>query len=119
MGRDALTQSELAVRAMLSKAKYRAKQKGVTFSLKPEDIFIPSHCPVSGLALSRGSGRASDASPSLDRIVPELGYVKGNVIVVSNRVNMIKNSSNPNELRKIAAFYDWLIQDRKLKKSIG
>jgi hypothetical protein len=39
----------------------------------------------------------------VDRIVPELGYVKGNVIVVSCRANRIKSDATPDELERIAS----------------
>ena len=37
-------------------------------------------------------------SPSLDRINPNLGYIKGNVWVISYRANMIKNNATLEEL---------------------
>ena len=40
-------------------------------------------------------------SPSLDRIVPELGYVKGNIRVISNRANHLKSDATLEEHRKI------------------
>jgi hypothetical protein len=46
-----------------------------------------------------------DNSPSLDRIVPEKGYVRDNVLVVSYRANRIKNDATISELQQIAAFY--------------
>lgn len=92
-------------RFMLMRAKNRAKKRGLPFDLTVDDIFIPSHCPVIGIELKKGSGAATDASPELDRIRPEQGYVKGNVIVVSRKVNRIKRTATPEELRKIADFY--------------
>jgi hypothetical protein len=93
--------------AMWVAAKARAKKKGLPFNLKfPEDIFIPSYCPIFGIKLEKGlQGSPEDNSPSLDRIVPELGYVRGNVAVISNRANRIKMDATYNELFKIA---EWL-----------
>jgi hypothetical protein len=48
---------------------------------------------------------AGDASPELDRIVPSLGYVKGNVLVVSRRANRIKTDATVEELQQVASFY--------------
>lgn len=42
---------------------------------------------------------------SLDRIVPSLGYVPGNVAVISHRANRIKSDATADELRAVA---DWL-----------
>jgi hypothetical protein len=44
-------------------------------------------------------------SPSLDRINNNLGYVPGNVIVVSDRANRIKNNATIEELEKIVNYY--------------
>src|SRR5208337_495046 len=59
-----------AVNRMLSKAKVRAKAKGLEFSLKQEDIRVPKVCPVLGIPIFYGKGRNSRSnpnSPSLDR----------------------------------------------------
>lgn len=69
-------------------AKHRAKRKGVTFSITVEDIVIPTHCPILGIELSFGGSQEN--SPSLDKINNSLGYVPGNVQVISYRANRIK-----------------------------
>lgn len=40
-------------------------------------------------------------APSVDRIRPELGYVKGNVRVISSRANLLKNNAEIWELEKV------------------
>jgi hypothetical protein len=91
---------------MVRAAKARATKKGVPFNITPEDITIPSTCPVLGIPLVVGQPKATDNSPSLDRVVPLLGYVKGNVIVISNRANRIKNNASVHELRAVANFFE-------------
>jgi hypothetical protein len=91
--------------SMLEKARARAKKNSIPFSLIKTDIIVPSHCPILGLALRIGSGSAHDASPSLDRIIPEKGYVPGNIIVISHRANTIKSNATVNELFRV---YQWL-----------
>jgi len=44
------------------------------------------------------------ASPSLDRIDPKKGYVRGNIIVLSHLANTIKSHATPDELETVAAF---------------
>ena len=90
---------------MLIRVRCRAKAKGLAFALTAEDIQIPKRCPVLGIPLSVGNGRATDNSPELDRINNRKGYVKGNVIVVSRRANRIKNDATVKELQQIASFY--------------
>lgn len=92
---------------LLSNAKQRAKKIGLPFNITLEDIFIPDYCPILGIKLGTtdgGKGQVDD-SPSLDRIRPEEGYVKGNIAVISMRANVIKNSGSAEEHRKIA---DWI-----------
>lgn len=100
-------------RYMLTRAKIRAKQKNLPFDLTLADITIPTHCPVFGLELFVSSGFATDASPELDRIDPQKGYVKGNVIVVSRRANRIKNDATVLELQQIASFYTALRREQE------
>lgn len=93
----------------LGVARRRAQDRGLPFNLTAADVLpLPTHCPVLGMPLhyDRGRGRGvTDDSPSLDRITPELGYVSGNVLVISQRANRIKNDATVAELQKIAAFY--------------
>jgi hypothetical protein len=90
---------------MFVNARRRARKDGVPFEITQEDIIIPKVCPVLGIALSISERRMTDNSPSLDRFKPELGYVKGNVNVISTRANRIKNDATYNEIRKL--FY-WM-----------
>jgi hypothetical protein len=94
-------------KTMLKWARQRARLFGLPFTITPEDIAIPERCPALGINLERGArGRA--ASPSLDRIFPELGYIPGNVVVVSFAANRIKSNASPEELVRVASFYSHL-----------
>lgn len=88
---------------MYQRAKSRATKKGVYFTITLEDIKIPNTCPILGIALDTSS-EDTDTSPSLDRIIPELGYTPGNVQVISNRANRIKNNATPSELMRVAVW---------------
>lgn len=95
--------------AMWNSAKRRAKDRGVPFTIRPEDIVIPPCCPVLGMPLKRKdpSHRGpAEHSPSLDRIRPELGYVPGNIVVISHRANRIKNDATLEELQRVAAWLE-------------
>lgn len=93
----------------LRDAKYRAKKNQIPFNIKVEDITTPTHCPILGIELDYSGTKtgklANYNAASLDRIIPELGYVKNNVIVISWRANKIKADSTIDELCKIADFY--------------
>jgi len=45
-------------------------------------------------------------SPSVDRIRPELGYVPGNVAVISVKANFIKGNATAAEIRLVAEWLD-------------
>jgi hypothetical protein len=83
-------------------AKSRAKKKGIHFDLKPEDIIIPKLCPVLGIKLRFSKGCATDFSPTVDRIIPTLGYIPSNIVVISKRANRIKGDATAAEMYTIA-----------------
>lgn len=100
------------VKYLWSRAKRRAAQKGVPFAIEPSDIVIPERCPILGIPLRIGvhgfrvhEFGGDEDSMSLDRIVPELGYVPGNVAVISWRANRLKNNATLDELE---ALLRWL-----------
>lgn len=92
-------------KAMVNAARHRAKVNGLPFNITASDVPVPEFCPVLGVPLSVADGACSDNSPSIDRIIPALGYVKGNCIVVSRRANRIKNDATVAELVLVAEFY--------------
>jgi hypothetical protein len=98
-------------KVLVSRAKKRANKFGMEFDLRPEDITVPSTCPVLGipLAVCHGKSGGGNGSPSLDRIDSKRGYTKDNVLVVSWRANHIKNNSTIEELETVARFYKALL----------
>lgn len=88
-------------RVMWSRTKARARKRGLEFTIAPTDIVVPDSCPIFGVPLEIGS-RLNSNSPSVDRIDSTVGYVPGNVWVISHRANAIKNSGTPEEHEKIA-----------------
>jgi hypothetical protein len=89
---------------LITLAKYRAKRKNILFNLTPEDITIPEYCPVLGIKLQAGLGKIIDSSPTIDRINPNLGYIKGNIKIISHKANRIKNNASLEELRKVVDY---------------
>lgn len=87
------------------RAKSRAKKNGVVFDLTLDDIIIPEYCPVLGLKLVVGD---PVSTPSLDRTDPKRGYVRGNIQVMSNRANMLKNDASVDELTAILKYIQTL-----------
>lgn len=88
--------------ALFGRAKARALAKGVPFTITVADIVVPAMCPALGLPMVLGGDREN--SPTLDRVIPALGYVPGNVRVISYRANRIKTDATIEELRGITAY---------------
>ena len=91
---------------MFCGAKARARKNGLEFDLTLEDTYIPLVCPILGIPLKqRGDGRgASFDSPTLDRINSSLGYVKGNVAVISRKANSLKSNGTIEDFEKIVHY---------------
>jgi hypothetical protein len=85
----------------LTALRGKSKKRNIPFDLEVSDVVIPEVCPVFGTKLKMNLGGAQDDSPSFDRINPVLGYVKGNVRVISNKANRIKSNATPEEIRMV------------------
>jgi hypothetical protein len=98
---------------MKKSALHRSKEKQLPFNIEENDIIIPEFCPIFGIPLKISECTVSPNSPSLDRIIPEKGYVKGNVIVISQKANTIKNNATPEEIIAVGEFYKKLLEEAK------
>ena len=91
---------------LLYHSKWRAKRDGLEFNLTAEDIVVPLTCPLLGIPLvlhyySKLTKGGDPAAPSLDRLNPKKGYVKGNVAVISYRANSLKRDASLSELESL------------------
>ncbi|HXQ35035.1 MAG TPA: hypothetical protein VN843_13560 [Anaerolineales bacterium] len=94
---------------MWGAAKHRAKNKNLEFNIDWSDIHIPEKCPLLEIPLIRKQGSGMSAnSPSLDRINPTKGYVKGNVWVISGKANAVKNNASIEEVRTLLSNWEKL-----------
>ena len=93
--------------SMWHAAKSRAKLHNIPFCLSLNDIpSIPSQCPVLGIEINSISPKQCHNSPSLDRINNKLGYIPGNIRIISWRANNLKRDATPYELRKILEYVE-------------
>ena len=96
-------------------AKRRAKVRDIPFSLTEEylESIWTGVCPVFQTRLrlpGHGGNERTATKPSLDRLVPDKGYVPGNVIWISLRANQMKNDGTSDDLFRVA---EWLQQTEK------
>lgn len=95
----------------LIRAKHRAKKRGLEFNIISSDISLPTHCPVLGIELIYGMGSGTgpakhSQSPSLDRMDNSIGYVAGNVYVISTRANLLKKDATLEELSRLKDYME-------------
>jgi hypothetical protein len=104
--------SNTRVGIMWAAARKRAADRGLKFTITHDDIHIPEFCPILGIRLEhakadqqsrKGEGGFHDSSPTLDRLIPELGYTKENCWVISWRANRIKGDASIDELRQLVS----------------
>lgn len=88
-------------------AKERAKKFSLPFDIDKDYVrsIMPTHCPVFGTPFEFYGKKTRPESPSLDRLDPEKGYVRGNVAIISLRANAIKSNASWQEIQRVA---EWL-----------
>lgn len=96
------------VHTVWSNAKSRSMKNGIPFNITKQYVYdlCGDKCPILGITFDFvGSGRMRRESPSLDKIHPELGYVEGNIAIISMKANGIKQDATWQDIQKVA---DWL-----------
>ena len=83
---------------LCNSAKDRARIYNIPCNIISEDIKLIRLCPYLNIPLEYGNILASNYSASLDKINPDLGYVKGNIEVISMLANNMKSSASPEQL---------------------
>lgn len=110
------TKEDAHIEMMYRNALQRARRDKMPFDIDIEYLksIKTDRCPIFDIKLSWGKiGEGSKNvanSPSLDKIKPEYGYIKGNVCIISNLANTIKHNVGYEELYKVA---DWLYKKHK------
>lgn len=109
LSRDLLWQEENIIRLLWNRAKHRAQQKTIPFEIEIKDIVLPELCPILQIPIVvlRGKGRRPDG-PSLDRIENSLGYVRGNVWIISDLANRMKQEATKEQLRTFGKWTETL-----------
>jgi hypothetical protein len=76
-------------------------------SIYPED----GKCPALNIEMKAGYDSDWRLSPSVDRIDPSGGYIRGNVIWISWLANCIKSSATPKQIIAVGEFYKQLEEE--------
>ena len=58
-------------------------------------------CPLLERELIISEGKLNDMSPTIDRKIPKLGYIKGNVVIVSHLANRIMTNATSEEVQLV------------------
>lgn len=94
------------ITAVLVHCKRRAREEHVPYALTLDYVdslcAAAPVCPITGLELLRGS--KGDNRPSLDRVVPKLGYVPGNVSCISYAANRVKGQFSLEQAERLVAY---------------
>jgi len=92
-----------------SNAKRRSKKKHLPYNLSTnylQSIFPKDFiCPILKYKMIVNKKQVGKLSPTLDRINPRLGYVKGNVEFVCMLANHMMSNANGNDLKR---FSKWI-----------
>lgn len=98
----------ILAKRMWERAKFRAKRNGLPFNINVEHVLKligDGICPVFGKSYVLDSRKSVDASASLDKFIPPLGYIEGNCVVISKKANGIKADATAEEVQIVA---DWM-----------
>ena len=83
--------------------RYKSKEK--PFDLDWQyllKLFNDAHglCFYTDIQMNVNAGGRDRSSVSVDKLIPDKGYVKGNVVLCTRRANLIKNDLTIEELKR-------------------
>jgi hypothetical protein len=103
-------------RAALSTARRRARRYTIPFGITLADVLgkATDRCPALGTVLDYSRGRLvlQADSATIDRVIPALGYVPENVVVVSAKANSCKGRCEPHEIMAVARWHGKQLAER-------
>ena len=99
---------EFRLKRSLSAAKTRSRLTNVDFDLTLEYLYeiYPKDemCPILKVPFVWGTRKDKEFAPSIDRMIPEKGYVKGNIKFICYKANRIKSDSTIDILQKLIRY---------------
>jgi hypothetical protein len=109
--RNRMLEYKWRIGKLFASAKYRAKDKNLPFNLTLEYLIglwdkQDGKCSIVGIPFNLNSpieiNQVNPNAPSIDRIIPKLGYVQGNVRFVIYHVNVALSEYGEDSLIKLA-----------------
>ena len=97
-----------------------SKKKNIAYDLDANYLksIWTGMCPIFNIPIEIGrEGMGSHKSGHLDRLIPELGYTKGNVNYISGRANRIKYDATVNELLRVATWLEAQLNVQRLSSN--
>lgn len=91
-----------------TRARSRASGLGVPYNLTEEylESIWTDVCPVLGILFNRHADRKDESAPELDRLIPDKGYVIGNVVFMSRKANRLKNNASYRDLKELLGWME-------------
>lgn len=95
-------------------AKNRAKTKNVPFDIDEHYLVslwdnMSGRCSLTGQLFDLTNwgtkGQVNPRAPSIDRIIPKLGYIKGNIRLITYHMNVALSDFGEDEFRVLIANY--------------
>ena len=105
------------IHKMWRNAKSRAIKENIPFNIEETDIIIPKYCPIleTELVLNKNYKNSNpEHTPSIDKIDPTKGYVKGNIQIISFKANAMKQNASFDELQKFSKNIPNVVLDGEL-----
>lgn len=93
---------------LVNLARARAKRGNYPCTVTVEDIEWATHCTILGIELDYNTTAPGerkhakrDAFATLDKKIPTLGYIPGNVFVISAKANRLKQDATVEQLQAL------------------
>ncbi len=109
--REDYSNSENTLYTQFKTRRQAALREGIPFTIEFDDLELPEFCPVFGVKLEYSGSKQENGKQtrnpnkaSIDKLIPELGYIPGNVFVVSWRANNLKSNMSIDQLEMILKY---------------
>jgi len=106
----------------IRKSRQTALKNNIPFNIDTDYLLSilpdPLICPALGIKMEWCS-KDRNVLPSVDKIIPEKGYVKGNVVWVSMKANRYKTNASLDELNNLVTFYNQMDSEKWKTKSLS